>query len=701
MTVLRDPLDCITLGAIDVAALMAEDVVVVEEGGALRAGVSRPLVLTDAHGQWFHSPGGSTWMAEIACDGAVAHRLTFLDLDLPEGVTLRVFDTATGRVCAEDITGNGPHHTGVAYSGQAYGPVRIEYFWPGRHRPSGSAASLGFVEVGHIYRDISPTGSLAAAEAECHLDRTCFEEWDEVSEAVARVLFLSNGGYYLCTGQMMATTSQDETPYWSTAYHCINSTESAESAEFLFDWETTTCDDEDPQEGETILGSSIVSAYAITDTTLLMIRPVLPLEEDDGIFWVGWTADEIPIGTEATLVHHPGGGYMRLTTGQKTDGPQLCASADWEHIFLEESGAVEGGSSGSGIYVTIDDEHLLYGIASCATTTICDDVSPYTSHGRWDQSVEWGGFDVYMEAGSDDEFEQNDRCSDSRLIGEGTFSNLVVKRVDDDWYRLIVDAGGTLSVRAFFIDGWGDIDLKLYLTCSSDYVASSTSNSNNEDFSWTNISTTAVECVLNVYLHDDVRNEYRLDISGEIAPGGPDNNSCLTAEHVNMGRTEFDTTDAYTIGPLEEDCIVQSDLWYEFEAHQEGYFFIQFSSDDKLFQPVAAVYESCPDEAGDVEECATAANGYLIDLELQEGDVIKIRVGSADGTTGPGEFDIDYVPLKECPWDCALFDREVDTHDILALLDQWGGSGTCDCNDSGTVDLMDLLQILARWGHCP
>jgi hypothetical protein len=43
----------------------------------------------------------------------------------------------------------------------------------------------------------------------------------------------------------------------------------------------------------------------------------------------------------------------------------------------------------------------------------------------------------------------------------------------------------------------------------------------------------------------------------------------------------------------------------------------------------------------------------------------------------------------------------IDTVDFLALLAQWGQTGTsCDFDGTG-VDTVDFLALLAAWGPCP
>ena len=67
--------------------------------------------------------------------------------------------------------------------------------------------------------------------------------------------------------------------------------------------------------------------------------------------------------------------------------------------------------------------------------------------------------------------------------------------------------------------------------------------------------------------------------------------------------------------------------------------------------------------------------------------------GGPGGLAGQG--------LPDCPWDCEQVPNgSVGTTDLLALLAQWGGAGSCDF-DGGGVGTTDLLKLLANWGNCP
>ena len=63
----------------------------------------------------------------------------------------------------------------------------------------------------------------------------------------------------------------------------------------------------------------------------------------------------------------------------------------------------------------------------------------------------------------------------------------------------------------------------------------------------------------------------------------------------------------------------------------------------------------------------------------------------------------DYVraiATDDCPWDCGDGDGSIGIADFLAVLGQWGTTGSCDF-DGGGVGITDFLKILGLWGPCP
>ncbi len=53
----------------------------------------------------------------------------------------------------------------------------------------------------------------------------------------------------------------------------------------------------------------------------------------------------------------------------------------------------------------------------------------------------------------------------------------------------------------------------------------------------------------------------------------------------------------------------------------------------------------------------------------------------------------------DCPADITG-DGTVDVLDLLEVLSQWGTAGTADITGDGIVDVLDLLEVLSAWGAC-
>jgi hypothetical protein len=73
------------------------------------------------------------------------------------------------------------------------------------------------------------------------------------------------------------------------------------------------------------------------------------------------------------------------------------------------------------------------------------------------------------------------------------------------------------------------------------------------------------------------------------------------------------------------------------------------------------------------------------------------------GAGTPPLVDMGAFERQACPGDCAApRDATVDVTDLLAVLAGWGSaSAPCDTDRDGDVDVSDLLAVLAAWGDCP
>jgi hypothetical protein len=81
-----------------------------------------------------------------------------------------------------------------------------------------------------------------------------------------------------------------------------------------------------------------------------------------------------------------------------------------------------------------------------------------------------------------------------------------------DWYRITLPSGYTLSATVSFIGDWGNIDAALYLACGQSPFLVANGTDDNESLLLQNSGPTQ-DVFLRVYLADDVRNKYSLNVS--------------------------------------------------------------------------------------------------------------------------------------------------------------------------------------------
>ncbi len=262
----------------------------------------------------------------------------------------------------------------------------------------------------------------------------------------------------------------------------------------------------------TYVADLLATSYESTgaDWSLLMVRGILP----SGVYWSGWTSANPSNGSWAVTVHHPNGSHKRYSRGNS-----YSYSGYYNHITFDQPGSVGAiyyGTSGSGIWTESDQK--LYGNASyTAGEPGCDYLSSPAGYGKF--SSYYSAISAYLASGSDDTLEPNDSCAAAASIGNGSWSNLVVKRYGtggvqgEDWYALSVNSGAQLTVQLTFTDAYGDINAQLYNACGGSVVASATSTTNNETLTYTNPGPTAT-FYLRVYLVDNTRNTYGMTVQG-------------------------------------------------------------------------------------------------------------------------------------------------------------------------------------------
>ena len=216
--------------------------------------------------------------------------------------------------------------------------------------------------------------------ASCNIDVACSQgdNWHKDASAVA-LLLLDNGTRF-CTGTILNNTSLNFTPYFLTAFHCLDLNEDGvlSTSEmnavgnwlFRFLYESPSCNGGDDINYVTLNGASFRSAFQPSDFALIELnnRP----DPEDTIYYAGWSRDNLP-ATSAVGIHHPNGDVKKIaiennsltniniTTPWNRDSygnvtVSCPPNTHWAATF--EEGTVQPGSSGSPIF---DQNHRIVG----------------------------------------------------------------------------------------------------------------------------------------------------------------------------------------------------------------------------------------------------------------------------------------------------------------------------------------------------
>ncbi len=510
----------VRLEAINLDEVRKEDDLRAKVDKVRRYGVGRAVDVREQAGQWIEIPGqGRMWTVDLSSAGAIGIRLHFAGLNMPDGAELFVYGLDDPARLAGPYAGRGVHGSAEMWTPTRFGEtVRVEYFVPAGGRvPAPAAFPFTIDRIQHIYHDVlAGRGEAEGGGAgPCHNDITCFPIWaNGVGDAVGGIGFINSDALY-CTGQLMNSQNTDFTPYWLTANHCLSTQAAAQSAEIYWDYETNVCGGAPPALSSVPQSAvtTLLSTGAASDYTLLMVEGTLP----GGLLWAGWDSGGIANGTNCTCIHHPSGDFKRISFATKSSTLE-CGGAD--HIRANwYDGPTEPGSSGSGLF--LDANGRLIGQLHCGPSACGNET--YDQYGAF--SSTYPNISSLLSGGSDDGLEDNDTCSAAVAVAGSSYPNLIVKGVDQDWYRMTIPGGNTLTVTTSFTHAFGDIDIRLHNGCGGSVVASSTSVTNNENISYTNNGGTA-DFFLNVYLFSDQRNRYSMTISGAGSCGSPAAGDC-------------------------------------------------------------------------------------------------------------------------------------------------------------------------------
>lgn len=436
-----------------------------------RIGVARPVsVVPSQWGKWVEGEGYAAFAGAIQSEGATGLRLHFTGFHLPAGARLYVYDPARPDD-ASIYEGDGPNKDGTFWTKPLFSESIVVELDGVQNAKDYFTIDL----VSHFYRGLTEKWGTVDYASYCNVDASCHPEWATQGNGVALLVFSILGDTYACSGSLINNATNDFSPLLLTAHHCIDNDSTASSLVSYFFYKTSTCNGAFPaiDTAKTASGGKYLAGISLaegSDFTLLQLPDELP----DGVTFAAWTRDVILPGISVTGIHHPKASFQRIAFGTTAffDYPSLLG-VRWNQ------GITEPGSSGSPLFNASGQVlgQLYGGYSSCSRPEGPD------VYGRFSDSaplmVNSKGQN-YLDVGiPDDDSEPNDTRATATLLAAGTaLTDRIIKRNNEDWYRLDVPAFAAGILQVHSDQDIGLIGVEVYrdqeagqLTPTSSYTA--------------------------------------------------------------------------------------------------------------------------------------------------------------------------------------------------------------------------------------
>ncbi|MBI3471123.1 MAG: trypsin-like peptidase domain-containing protein [Candidatus Solibacter usitatus] len=340
-------------------------------------------------GAWETLPDGRRiWRVALLSPGAAAMRVHFRRFSVGRGVVWIYSEAETAVDSA--YTGSGLYEDGDFWSGTVAGDTLTVEYLP--ETPAGDDPPPFRIDaLGHVW-EAPPRASRAPLVAPCELDFKCYSQWAQPGAAVAHMLYLSDDDqkFYVCTGSLLNTRGSSLIPYFLSANHCINTDNEARSLQTYWFYETASCNGAPVTRSVAtrIDGARLLVTAGMSEGDFSLLR--LNSVPNANVWFAGWDPTDPPFGASLTGIHHPGGSFKRISFGQRSAdrssnvGGQI-APADKFYRVRENQGRIEGGSSGSPLFI---DSGRVVGVLSHGPIeppggTACDIANFEAGYGRF------------------------------------------------------------------------------------------------------------------------------------------------------------------------------------------------------------------------------------------------------------------------------------------------------------------------------
>lgn len=307
-------------------------------------------VAVDIRAQGLQSRVGDNliWRYSLSCDSALSLGLQFRIFDIPQGASLYVYSSDRSQIKGGYTAANRPDGNLFAIGDLEGSSLIMEYNEPA------SAEFEGGVILGAVVKAYQSLATVARTRTQINCPEGA--DWQEQKKAVCLLSFTEGGSGYYCSGALVNNTREDETPYFLTANHCINTNAVALTTIVYFNYEMSGCNTYDALRTQSLSGAELKATSNYTDFTLLLLSQ--PPPKNYNPYYAGWDVSGA-VATNSACIHHPNGSskcialdndaaisanYYIQWDGVNTTQP----NTHWEVAY--EVGTDEAGSSGAPLF---------------------------------------------------------------------------------------------------------------------------------------------------------------------------------------------------------------------------------------------------------------------------------------------------------------------------------------------------------------
>jgi lysyl endopeptidase len=359
---------------------------------------------------WQELPGGGR-VATIRVASAGAHgvRLGLLIEQVPDTAEFRFFgregktghlvrgSAINGLIDLNLLAGTPENEARTYWSPLLEGDlIGLEIYLPPDLPPE--SLQMALPALSHLFAAPQSSQLMLApgGAGDCHLDISCFPEWEVEKKAVALMYFNIGSSLFQCTGTLLNDRDSTTTPYFLTANHCIDTQVKASSIQTLWFYYTAACGSAEINDyrflgGQSGSGAELLQPHPATDSSLLRLFADPP----GGVTFAGWSVAPPQLGDPIAGLHHPQNDLQKISFGmlrryfacEIRDGFLFCIETpDGAGEFVDArfiEGTVEEGSSGSGIFADLGG--YLLGTLSGGNAT-CTNLAGTNFYGRFDRA---------------------------------------------------------------------------------------------------------------------------------------------------------------------------------------------------------------------------------------------------------------------------------------------------------------------------